>query len=288
MSGRGVERALVMTNHQVEGLGAALARLVELAAAHGVELLFEAEEAERHGIEPAAGVKTGVELADAEPDIVIVLGGDGTILRALRTYAGTGVPAFGVNYGTIGFLTTVEASELDSGLERALTGDFDQLKLPALRLHSGGFDFVAVNDMAFDRARDARVAELAYALDGAPVGQVRCDGLVVSTPAGSTGYNLANNGPILAWGVEGFVVSFIAPHTLTARALVAAPGDELEIKNVGRRDAVEILVDGRMVGELAVGDSATVSFEDDVATLAQLPGTTFYKRFGEKFGKLAS
>lgn len=283
-----IEQAVVFTNRQIEGTGIAVERLLELASNHGVELLFDAGETERHSIAARDGVLTNVVLAEVDPDIAIVFGGDGTILHALRTYAGTEVPVFGVNYGTIGFLTTVEADQLDAGIERALTGEFDELKLPALRLHDGGLDCVAVNDLAFDRPRDARVAELAYTLDGAPIGQVRCDGLVVSTPAGSTGYNLANNGPILAWGVEGFVVSFIAPHTLTARALVAAPGDVLEVTNVGKRDPVEILVDGRTVGTLDVGQSAKVTFENALATLAQVPGSSFYQRFRDKFGKLAS
>ena len=91
------------------------------------------------------------------------------------------------------------------------------------------------------------MAELAYALDGEVVGSVRCDGLVVATPAGSTGYNLANGGPVMAWGVEGFVVSFIAPHSLTARALVVAPGDRLTIHNRSR-EPLDVAVDGRPRG----------------------------------------
>ena len=83
---------------------------------------------------------------------------------------------------------------------------------------------------------------------------MRCDGLVAATPVGSTGYNLANNGPILAWGVEGYVVSFIAPHTLTARALVVAPGDVLEVGNAAGREPVEVAVDGEPVGELEPGE----------------------------------
>src|SRR5204862_1274199 len=97
------------------------------------------------------------------------------------------------------------------------------------------------------------VADLGYGLAGEEIGRVRCDGLVVATPAGSTGYNLANGGPILAWGVEGFVVSFIAPHSLTARALVVAPSDELTINNASREEPVEVFVDGRPVCELASG-----------------------------------
>ena len=105
------------------------------------------------------------------------------------------------------------------------------LPLPVLSADATGAPQVAVNDISLHRRQDLRVAELAYSVAGQELGQVRCDGLVVATPAGSTGYNLANGGPVLAWGVEGFVVSFIAPHTLTARALVVAPDDVLEVVN---------------------------------------------------------
>src|SRR5436305_12878313 len=98
-----------------------------------------------------------------------------------------------------------------------------------------------------------RVADLSYAVSGDEVGRVRCDGLVVATPAGSTGYNLANGGPVMAWGVEGFVVSFIAPHSLTARALVAAPTDRLRIHNRSR-EPLEIALDGRPAGEILPGE----------------------------------
>jgi NAD+ kinase len=132
------------------------------------------------------------------------------------------------------------------------------------------------------------VAELEYSVEGEQLGHVRCDGLVVSTPVGSTGYNLANGGPVLAWGVEGYVVSFIAPHTLTARALVVAPGDTLTVENGSERDDVAISTDGRTVGELAPRERLDVSFSHDEVLLAQIPGSTFYHRFRDKFGRLAN
>ena len=110
-----------------------------------------------------------------------------------------------------------------------------------------------MNDISVHRKPGFRVADLAYALAGEEIGRVRCDGLVVSTPQGSTGYNLANGGPVLAWGVAGFVVSFIAPHSLTARSLVVAPDDLLTINNRSRDEPVEIHVDGRPVVELKRG-----------------------------------
>jgi NAD+ kinase len=146
---------------------------------------------------------------------------------------------------------------------------------------------VALNDVTFTRRAHGRVAELSYSLDGEELGHVRCDGLVAATPAGSTGYNLANSGPILAWGVEGYVVSFIAPHTLTARALVAAPSDTLLVSNARGREDVEIALDGQPVGQLESGEDVEIRFRDAVARLAQAPGSSFYRRMRERFGRLA-
>ncbi len=115
---------------------------------------------------------------------------------------------------------------------------------------------------------------------------MRCDGLVIATPAGSTGYNLANGGPVMAWGVEGCVVSFIAPHSLTARALVVAPRDRLTIHNDSHQP-LDVAVDGRPAGEIAAGETIDARFESAVGTIAQLPGTSFYRRLREKFGRLA-
>ena len=120
------------------------------------------------------------------------------------------------------------------------------------------------------------------------MGNVRCDGLVAATPAGSTGYNLANAGPILAWGVEGYVVSFIAPHTLTARALVVAPGRRAPA--CGTRRAASRSTSrstATTCGELAPGEEVEVRFRDGAGSLAQLPGASFYTRMREKFGRLA-
>jgi NAD+ kinase len=116
---------------------------------------------------------------------------------------------------------------------------------------------------------------------------VRCDGLVIATPAGSTGYNLANGGPVMAWGVEGFVVSFIAPHSMTARALVVAPRDRLTVHNRSR-EPLEVAVDGRAVDQIPPGEAIDARFLDGVGTIAQLPGSSFYRRLREKFGGLAS
>ena len=223
----------------------------------------------------------------APTDLAVVLGGDGTILSTLRLFSGRKVPVFAFNFGTVGFLATVEHEDLETGLERALAGDFEVLSLPALTFASHGGERLAVNDVSFNRRPDLRVADISYSVNGDELGRVRCDGLVVATAAGSTGYNLANGGPVLAWGVEGYIVSFIAPHSLTARALVVAPSDVVEVVNRSDEEPVDISADGLTVGKLAPREGLQIRFEPERALLAQTPGVSFYQRMREKFGRLA-
>ncbi len=277
-----VETAVLIT-HEAPTEAERMRATVRAAEAASCRLLATPEEIAKHG-DAVQGVEAVEELPD-RPDLCLVLGGDGSILRALRHYADTGVPVFAVNFGRIGFLAAVEGEQLDEGLERAFAGDFEVL--PMSGLESGGISGPALNDITFSRRPQGPMAELAYRIAGEQVGNVRCDGLVAATPAGSTGYNLANGGPILAWGVEGFAVSFIAPHTLTARALVVAPGDVLHVRNEASRGAVEVAFDGLHERDLEVGEELEVRFRDAVARLAQLPGANFYHRMREKFGQLA-
>jgi NAD+ kinase len=274
---------LITPNHP-EDASQAVAAAADAAKGASVQLVATPDEHEKHGA-AAAGVE---RVADGErPDVCVVLGGDGSVLYALRRFADTGVPVFGINFGTIGFLAAVEREDLGDGLRRAFTGDYEVMQLPALRVDLPVDLPVALNDVSFVRRPYGRVAELSYAIGEEEVGNVRCDGLVAATPAGSTGYNLANAGPILAWGVKGYVVSFIAPHTLAARALVVAPGDALHVRNAAGREPVEISLDGDPAGELAPGAELEIRFEESVSRLAQLPGANFYHRIREKFGKLA-
>ncbi|HEV2813097.1 MAG TPA: NAD(+)/NADH kinase [Solirubrobacteraceae bacterium] len=278
--------ALVMTHRVVADTRPAFEPLLAAATAAGFELLFDAEETAKHGLAAREGMVVDADPSDGV-DLCIVLGGDGTILHALRRFADTEVPVFAMNFGEVGFLATVEPEEMEDGFRRAFAHDFEVLRLPAVVLSGLDGDKAAINDVSIHRKVGERVAQLAYAIEDAELGSVRCDGLVIATPAGSTGYNLANAGPVMAWGVEGFAVSFIAPHSLTARALVVAPNDTLTVHNRGR-DVVDVIVDGRPVGELPPGDAVSATFRHDVANLAQVAGTSFYRRLRQKFGRLSS
>jgi NAD+ kinase len=277
----------VLTHRRPAETGPAIGVLLEAARAAGVTLRFDAAETAKHGLQAGDGVEIDASGA-GDVEICFALGGDGTILNALRTYAGTGVPVFGFNFGEIGFLATVEREEVRSGVVRAFAGDFEVMSLPGIALRMGGRDRLAMNDVSIQRRQGHRVANLAYAVGGDEVGRVRCDGLVVATPAGSTGYNLANGGPVMAWGVAGFVVSFIAPHSLTARSLVVAPGDVLSVDNLSSDEDVDVAVAGRPVAALPPGGRLEARFADAQGSLAQLPGATFYQRLREKFGRLAT
>jgi NAD+ kinase len=283
----GPPKAIALFSHaRTHDTGGALARVLELAGEAGVEVHVSADEARKHNLAQGDPVVVGDDPGGAA-ELALVLGGDGTILSTLRRYAGTRVPVFAVNFGAIGFLATIEPWELEEGIGHALAGEFDVMELPALVAETADGEQLALNDMSFHRRQNGRVAELAYSITGEELGEVRCDGLVVSTPAGSTGYNLANGGPVLAWGVEGFVVSFIAPHTLTARVLVVAPGDLLEVQNRSPEEEVDVITDGRLAGLLEPEGTMAIRFEEGRALLAQAPGATFYHRLRDKFGRLS-
>jgi NAD+ kinase len=282
-----VKRVAVFTHRKTAQTRGALRELIEAARRSGVTLVMTEDELRKHELSPGEGIEVGDAVAPSDVDLCVVLGGDGTILTALRHFAGTGVPVFAVNYGEVGFLATIDPDGLGGDFERAFAGDFETLELPTISVGRPDGEWAALNDISVHRKAGLRVADLAYGLAGEEIGRVRCDGLVVATPQGSTGYNLANGGPVLAWGVRGYVVSFIAPHSLTARALVVAPDDLLTINNASRDEPVEVYVDGRPTCELPAGEDLHVEFGRASATLAQLPGASFYHRLRERFGRLA-
>jgi NAD+ kinase len=279
--------ATVFTHRRPDETHAVLERLVAVARQEGWTLCFTPEETRKHALAAGDGLVLDAPVA-RDAGLCIALGGDGTILHGLRAYAGTGVPVFGVNFGEVGFLATIDPDGVTAGLERALRGDFDVLMLPGIEVTAGDDSWLAMNDVSFHRKQGLRVADLSYDVSEEEVGRVRCDGLVIATPAGSTGYNLANGGPVMAWGVEGLAVSFIAPHSLTARALVVAPQDSISVRNRSREEPVDVSVDGRPICELPTGGRVTARFRDGVGALAQMHDASFYHRLREKFGRLAS
>jgi NAD+ kinase len=282
-----VRTATVLTHRRPAETAQVIQLLLQIALDSGAVLRLDPEETAKHQLQPSAGLELDAPVK-LDVDICFAIGGDGTILSALRTYAGTRVPVFAINYGEIGFLATVDREEAEEGFRRAFAGDFEVLALPGIGVSGQRGPWLAINDVSMHRQPGKRVADLMYSVGADEVGRVRCDGLVVATPAGSTGYNLANGGPVMAWGVEGFVVSFIAPHSLTARALVVAPHDVLRVGNCSQEEEVDVTVDGRPVCVLPAGQQIEARFAQGQSHLAQIAGTSFYGRLREKFGRLAT
>jgi NAD+ kinase len=272
---RPVERAAVVTRGMQENVHEAVERLQAAAAKAGVELLFDEAEAGKHGLPPTNG---------SAPDIAVVLGGDGTMLRGLTRFLGTGVPVIGVNFGRVGFLTSLQADELETGLARVFAGDHIVIELPTLELPLDGECHVAVNDVVVTSSTLGRMIELGYAIGGEELGVQPCDGIICSTPSGSTAYNLSNGGPVLVWGLEAMVITFAAPHTLHARPLVVGPETDLVVTNRAADVVATVLVDGRAVSRLEPGGEVHVHVAEARSLLATLPERGFFQRYSDVFG----
>jgi NAD+ kinase len=270
-----VERAAVVTHGRTKDVGPAVDRLRAAADRAGVELLFDQDEAARYGLEPASA---------GRPDLAVVLGGDGTMLRALTRFLGSGVPVLGVNFGRVGFLTAIPAGELEPGLERVFAGDYLVLSLPTLEVSLEDETHTAVNDAVVAGGTLGRMIELEWAIGGEALGIQPCDGLICATPAGSTAYNLSNGGPVLVWGLEAMVVTFVAPHSLHARPLVVGPETDLVVTNRSPDVDAVVLVDGHRVGALGRDSRATMRIGPARSLLATLPEQTFFRRYGDVFG----
>src|SRR5437870_6357164 len=213
------------------------------------------EEVEKHGVgEPEPDLTSA--------DIAVVLGGDGTMLRALQRFLGTGVPVIGVNFGRVGFLASIQQNELESGLARVFSGDYRVVQLTTLEVEVDGKRGAAVNDVVVLSAVRGRMVELAWALGGEDLGVQPCDGMICSTPAGSTAYNLSNGGPVLVRGLDAMAVTFIAPHSLHARPMVVPRGLDLEIRNQTPDVPASVLVDGHALADVSVGEPITIRLGD--------------------------
>jgi NAD+ kinase len=233
----------------------------------------------------AVAARVGVELVD-EPErahLAIAVGGDGTILRTLARLLGTGVPVIGINFGRVGFLASITPERLEGDLARVFGGEYRIVEQPTLEAHLDGRTFVAVNDVVATSSTLGRMIELGWAIADEELGVVSCDGMICSTPSGSTAYNLSNGGPVLVRGLDAMAITFIAPHSLEARPLVVPRGAELTVRNATPDVGAAVLVDGHRSGDLAPERSLAIRLGEQRSLLATLPETTFFTRYRETF-----
>ena len=233
----------------------------------------------------AVAERVGVTLVDdpRKAEIVVALGGDGTMLRTLAQLLGSSVPVIGVNFGRVGFLASIRPGDLERNLERVFAGEFVVVELSTLQVRLNGDRHVAVNDVVATSSTLGRMVELSWAVGGEDLGVVPCDGMICSTPTGSTAYNLSNGGPVLVRGLDAMAVTFIAPHSLDARPLVVPRGLEVTVRNATRDVSISLLVDGHRVSEVPPDGEVGVYLCEQRSLLATLPETTFFSRYRETF-----
>jgi NAD+ kinase len=272
-----VKRAAVVTHGKPGTIGPALDRLERIARTAGVELLLPEEEVAKHG------GTTGSDVGTA--DLAVVLGGDGTMLRALQRFVGMDIPVIGVNFGRVGFLASIAPEELEAGLARVFAGHYVVAPLTTLDVDANGARASAVNDVVALTSIRGRMVELGWRIDHEDLGVQPCDGMICSTPSGSTAYNLSNGGPVLVRGLDAMAVTFIAPHSLHARPMVVPRGMELEIRNETPDVGVSVIVDGHELTDVSGGERIIVDLGDRYALLAMLPEATFFRRYRETFGQ---
>jgi NAD+ kinase len=280
-------RSVVVMTHEVPSVAEdALAEVISLLEARGIRLLLPSGEWEKHA-RALAGHRaeccelTGEELSRA--GLCLVLGGDGTMLRALRFTRYRGVPVAGVALGRVSYFATIRRDRITADLGRVLAGDYLAHPMVGLAGQLGDRALSAVNDVVVGRARHSGICRLSYALNGVTLFDVGCDSLIVSTPAGSSAYNLSAGGPLLGFGVEGYVLTFVAPHTLGARSVVAAGSDVLAVTNRSGYEDVEVAADGELAGTLEVGATLELRTAPAAAFLALLPEQSLYNHFQERF-----
>lgn len=244
----------------------AAAQVAAWTSTHDVDLVAAAPDVERLQV-PGVRPVDVAELAGA-CDGVIALGGDGTLLGAMRLLAHRPVPVLGVNLGRLGFLAEVEGQELDEALAAMAEGRSTTESRSCLVVRGPGWETVAFNDVVLARVPGEGMVEGALSVSGRRYGHYRCDGLIIATPMGSTAYNYAAGGPVMSPGAEGILVTPSAPMNGISRSLVLGPGEPLSLELTAGGPAVE--VDGLLTGRVRAGDVLEVSARAEAGLLVRI------------------
>ncbi len=225
-----------------------------------------------------------------QSDIIMVLGGDGTLIKAARKMGNIKKPIIGVNIGSLGFLTSIAEDELHSAIKYLLTDNYHISKRTTIdgRIIRNGeiiAEYNALNDIVITRESSTRLIVLDVTIDESEVTSYRCDGLIVSTPTGSTGHSLSAGGPILMPETRVFVMSLICPHTLSSRPLVISDNSRITIDTANNNDQLIITADGQVGEPLQCGDKIEISKSTDKEVqLINLPNNSYFSVLRHKLG----
>ena len=264
-------KAAIISKPQKPEVATLLPELMEWLRSHHYETVLDIDSAaylNQQGIDRT-------QLPLSAPDLVIVLGGDGTLLSAARVFAATGTPILSVNLGSLGFLTEIPLSDLYLTLENwcAGTSDIDLRTLLHATLVRDGVpirEWDALNDVVVAKGTIARMADYTVLIDGQLVATFRADGIIIATPTGSTAYNLAANGPIVMPSVDATLVTPICPHLLTIRPMVMPGSSLITIRVEGVPNQIILTIDGQEAVDLQLGDEVQCRRSDATVRLLRL------------------
>lgn len=233
----------------------------------------------------------GCVLPDAQTlsrkvDLLLVFGGDGTMLRVAREIAGSRTPILGINIGGLGFLTAVPSDEMGPALKRVWAGEYHFESRPLLQAtgtSSGNkIDQAALNDIVISRGISPRLIELEVKVNGEALTRYRCDGLIVNSPTGSTAYALAAGGAVVFPTADAMGLTPICAHTLSNRSLILPMSATVEIRVITETQAIILSADGQVVSELTAGDLIVVNRSRRAVVLMQLAGSSFCATLRQK------
>jgi len=250
--------------------------------AHGYDVVLPAGDAKAAGLDELAGEEA--KLPDGL-DLVVSLGGDGTMLRAIHLVGGSGTPVLGVNVGQLGYLTEIDPADAEKALERFSVGAhlIEERMLLEVSVRSTGATALALNEAVLEKTATGHTVRLAVEIDGELWTTYAADGLIVATPTGSTAYSLSARGPIVAPELRALVLTPVSPHMLFDRSMLFGPATALTLEVAGFRPA-SLSVDGQNLGVLAQGDAITCSASAATARLVRFGTTKFHHTLKTKFG----
>jgi NAD+ kinase len=257
--------------------------LVQTLASRGVEVWALKTDAKRIDLPSVNATDTFPE----DLDLVFVLGGDGTLLRAAEAVGRSGVPLLGVNFGHLGFLSELERSGLDDGLKRLLDDGFsveERMVLEAGVDHGDRVDTLrALNDIIVAKVATGRAIRLAVSIGGEPLVSWAADGIIVATATGSTAYSFSAGGPVVSPHIDCIVVTPVSPHGLFDRSVIVPPDEEVVIDLMGELDPASLSADGLPAMKLAPGAQVRLRAGKDRIRLAKLEPRPFWRLVREKF-----
>jgi NAD+ kinase len=222
--------------------------------------------------------------AAKEADLLMVFGGDGTMLRVAREIAGSRTPMLGINVGGLGFLTDVQAHQLPQALKELWSGETVLETRPLIEAVNATWSCRALNDVVITRGALPRLIELEVTVDGEMLTVYRCDGLIVCSPTGSTAYSLAAGGAVVAPSAEVFTLTPICPHTLSNRSVIVNFDCVVRVRVLSKQIETILTADGQQPRALAEGDSVTIRRSRHEIRLLHLAGSSFFETLRRKLG----